>query len=74
MWAPAVQPAPPASHCGRGGGADRRELAIGEVAGDEVTTNVTTLPRRTRQCKRQGRRSSRASWPVAMAARWRGSS
>ena len=68
-----VQPAPPASHCGRGGGADRRELVVSEVAGDEVTTNMTTVPRRTQQCKRQGRRSSRASWPVAMAARWHGS-
>ena len=54
MWAPVVQPAPPASHYGRGGGADRRELAVDEVASDEVTTNVTTVPGRTRQCKRQG--------------------
>ena len=46
--APAVQLAPPASHCGRGGGVDRRELAISEVADDEVTTNMTTVPRQTR--------------------------
>ena len=30
------------------------ELAIGEVAGDEVTTHVTTGPRRTYQCIYRG--------------------
>jgi hypothetical protein len=27
---------------------DRRDLAVDEVASDEVTTTVTTVPRRTR--------------------------
>ena len=47
------RPQLPATYC-RGGGADRRELTIDEVAGDEVTTHVTTGPRRTYRCIYRG--------------------
>jgi hypothetical protein len=34
--------------------AGSRDLADGEVAGDVVTTTVTTMPRRTHWCKQRG--------------------
>ena len=51
-WDPEGQLTPPVSQTRAGLAVDRRDLAVGEVAGDEVTTIVTTVTRRTWQCKR----------------------
>ena len=54
-----------------GASLDRRELADGEVTGDEVGTNVFPIVFRTYRYPRFAWRITRASSSASMVARWR---
>ena len=67
---PAGQLTPPVSQTRAGLAFDRRDLTVGEVVGDEVTTIVIIVPRRTRQCNGHGQRCTEVTSSACMAA-WR---
>jgi len=70
---PAGQLTPPVSQTRAELAVDRQDLAVGGVAGDEVPTNATTVPRRARQCHWHDQRCTEATSPACMAARRLGS-